>query len=107
MYNRLYEFLEFINLIYDLQFGFLQKHSTSLIHLTDKTREKIDKGNFGCGICVDFQKVFDTVHYDILIRKLNYYGVRGIANQSFSSHLGNRNQFVSINGHSSDLHFIR
>ena len=100
MYNRLYQFLEFNNLIYDLQFGFFKNI------LTDKTREKIDKGNFSCGICVDFQKVFDTVHHDILIRKLNYYSVRGIANQSFSSYLGNRNQFVSINGHSSDLHFI-
>ena len=39
MYNHLYKFLE-TNLIYSLQFGFRQKHSTShaLIHLTDKIR---------------------------------------------------------------------
>ena len=50
MYNCLYEFLESKNLMYDLQFGFQQKHSTShaLVHLTDKIQEHLDKGNFGC-----------------------------------------------------------
>ena len=56
MYNCLNEFLEFRNLIYDLPFGFQQKQSTplALIHLTDRIREQIGKGNFGCGIFVDF-----------------------------------------------------
>ena len=64
MYNRLYKFLETNNLIYSLQFGFRQKHLTShaLIHLTDKIREQLDKGNFACGIFVDFQKAFYTVY---------------------------------------------
>ena len=63
MYNLLYEFLESKNLIYDLQFGFRQKYSTShaLIHLTDKIQEQLDKGNFSCGILVDSQKAFYTV----------------------------------------------
>ena len=99
MYNRLYKFLETNNLIYSLQFGFRQKHSTShaFIHLTDKIREQLDKGNFACGIFVDFQKALHTVDHQILIQKLNYYGIRGIANNWFSSYLQNRTQFVSIN----------
>ena len=109
MYNRLYEFLESKNLIYDLQFGFRQKHSTChvLIHLTDKIREQIDKGNFGCGIFADFQNSFGTVDHNVLILKLNYYGVRGTANNWFSSYLENRTEFVSINSYPSDFHFIR
>ena len=108
MYNRLYKFLETNNLIYSLQFGFRQKHSTShaLIHLTDKIREQLDKGNFACGIFVDFQKAFDTVDHQILIQKLNYYGIRGIANNWFSSYLQNRTQFVSINGFDSNVNAI-
>ena len=37
---------------------------------------------------------------------MNYYGVRGTANNWFSSYLENRTQFLSINGYSSNLHFI-
>ena len=108
MYNRLYKFLETNNLIYSLQFGFRQKHLTShaLIHLTDKIREQLDKGNFACGIFVDFQNAFDTVDHQILIQKLNYYGIRGIANNWFSSYLQNRTQFVSINGFDSNVNAI-
>ena len=89
MYNCLYKFQETNNLIYSLQFGFRQKHSTSraLIHLTDKITEQIDKVNFACGIVIDFQKAFDTVDHQILIQKLNYYGIRGTANNWFSSYL--------------------
>ena len=73
MYNRLYKFLESKNLIYDLLFHFPQKHSTShaLVHLTDKIREQLDKGNFGRGIFAEFQKAFDTVDHNTIIQKLN------------------------------------
>ena len=72
MYNRLYSSLEMNSVIYDLQFGFRRKYSTSraLIHLTDKIRQQLDSGNFACGIFVDLQKAFDTVDYDILIQKI-------------------------------------
>ena len=105
MYNRLYKFLESNDFIYSLQFGFRQNYSTShaLIHLTEEIRNQLDHGRFGCGIFIDFQKAFDTVDHDILIYKLNHYGVRGIPNNWFSSYLKNRKQFVSINGFNSDL----
>ena len=104
----MYKFQETNNLIYSLQFGFRQKHLTShaFTHLTDKIREQLDKGNFACGIFVDFQKAFDTVDHQILIQKLNYYGIRGIANNWFSSYLQNRTQFVSINGFDSNVNAI-
>ena len=76
MYKWLYNFLELNSVIYDLQFGFRQKYSTShaLIHLTDKIREQLDSGKFACGIFVDLQKAFD-----IPIQKSNHYGIRGVA----------------------------
>ena len=88
------------------QFGFRQKYSTThaLIHLTDKIRHEIDKGNYACGIFVDFQKAFNTVDHHILLKKtIEYYGVRGISNKWFASYLSNRKQFVSINGYKSHL----
>ena len=39
----------------------------SLIHLTDKIRNKTDKGNYPYGIFVDFQRAFDTVNHHILL----------------------------------------
>ena len=47
MHNRLYKFLEKKEIIFSLQFGFRQKYSTThaLIHLIDKIRHEIDRGN--------------------------------------------------------------
>ena len=70
---------------------------------SDKLREQLDNGKYGCRISVDFQKVFDTVDHAILTQKLNYYGVRGNANNWFSSYFQNRTQFITINGFNSDL----
>ena len=71
--------------------------------VTDKVRHEIDKGNYACGIFVDFQNAFDTVGHYILPKKLEYYSVRGISNKWFALYLSNRKQFVSINGYKSNL----
>ena len=103
MYNRICKFFSDNNLIYSLQFGFRQKYSTvhTLISLTENIRKNLDEGNIGCGIFVDF--TFDTVEHDILLSKLEHYGIRGLANEWFKSYLSNRNQYVSINGYDSNL----
>ena len=103
VYARLYSFLNLHNCIYELQFGFRAKHSTNhaLFSLTEMIREALDNSNFACGIFIDLQKAFDTVDHHILLKKLDYYGVRGLANNWFKSYLSNRQQFVSINGFNS------
>ena len=46
------EFLELHNVLYENQFGFRKNNSTifALIQITEKIKESIDKGKFGCGI---------------------------------------------------------
>ena len=56
-------------------------------------QKQLHKENFECGIFVDIQKAFDTVDYDTLIQKLNYYCVRGTVNNWFSSYLETGTQF--------------
>ena len=60
------------------------------------------KDIFSCGVFIDLQKAFDTVDHDILFRKLELYGIRGICNQWFRSYLKGRKQYVSLNGKKSD-----
>ena len=109
MFNRLYSFLEFHNCIYDLQFGFREMHSTNhaLMSMIQQIRDTMDDGNIAVGVFVDFQKAFDTVNHDILLRKLDHYGVRGISNSWFKSYLTDRKQYVSLDGTDSDQEFIK
>ena len=50
------------------QFGFRENNSTTyaLMEITEKIKESIDRGKFGCGIFIDLGKAFDTVNHDIL-----------------------------------------
>ena len=43
------------------------------------------------------------VNHEILLEKLNHYGIHGIANNWFLSYLKDRKQSVSINGNSSQF----
>ena len=93
------------NFIYDLQFGFRQNVSTAhaLINLTENIRQALDEGYIGYGIFVDLQKAFDTVDHEILLAKLNHYGICGVSNDWFRSYLSDCQQYVSINGYDSGL----
>ena len=108
VHSRVYTFLEDFQCIYSLQFGFRKKHSTNhaLIEITETIRQALDDKKMACGVFVDLQKAFDTVNHDILISKLEHYGIRGTANQWFSSYLTNRTQYVSILGYDSSTKTI-
>ena len=109
MHKRLYNFVEENQIVYPLQFGFRKNFSTTLalLSLTEEIQQEMDKGRFGCGIFIDFQKAFDTVDHNILVKKLDHYGIRGVSNSWFKSYLNNRKQYVSINGFNSELNDIK
>ena len=46
------------------------------MQITEKIKESIEKGKFGCGIFIDLRKAFDTVNHDILLLKLEHYCIR-------------------------------
>ena len=109
VHTRVYSFLEEFNCLYSYQFGFRKKHSTNhaLIEITETIRQALDNKKMACGVFVDLQKAFDTVNHEILVAKLEHYGIRGTANAWFSSYLSNRTQYVSILGFDSSTKTIR
>ena len=102
-YKRLYSFLEQFKILYMYQFGFRELHNTNmaLLILMDKLMTALDNDEYAIGIFLDFSKAFDTVDHDILLRKLNFYGIRGTPHEWIRSYLSEREQFTSYNGYTS------
>ena len=109
VHERTYNFLEKYNCLYKYQYGFRKSHSTkhALIEITEKIRKALDSRKFACGIFVDLQKAFDTVNHEILLKKLEHYGIRGNSNSWFKSYLNDRKQLVSINGIDSETQIMK
>jgi hypothetical protein len=99
MRTRLSSFLTKFKILYELQFGFRNDHSTTLatIDIIERIRDALDKGDKVLGIYLDLQKAFDTVDHQILLDKLDHYGIRGNCLSWFSSYLTGRSQFVCVN----------
>ena len=70
-------------------------------------RNALDKGNFACGVFIDLQKAFYTINHDILLSKLNHYGIRGVAFNWFKSYLSDRTQYKTINNERSEIQNIK
>ena len=89
VHKRVSNFLSEQNALYEKQFSFRNISSTMHIHteLTEKIRQACDSGQFACGVFLDLQKAFYKVNHNILLRKLEYYGIRGLSNICFKSYL--------------------
>ena len=96
-------------ILYYKQFGFQKDFSTNhaILNLLEIIQKALDDGQIACGIFIDFEKAFDTVSHDILLEKLDHYGIRGISNDWFRSYLSDRSQYISINGCNSDYRTIK
>ena len=75
----------------------------SILSIIDIVQQAIDQGDPSCSIFLDFSKAFDIVDRAALIEKLDFYGIRDIAKDWFTSYLPNRQEFVTVNGIESDL----
>lgn len=97
--KRLYEYFEANKILSPNQFGFRRGLSTqNAIHsLSDTIASLLDINKKPLAIFIDLAKAFDTVSHKLLLKKLEKYGIRGLALQLLKEYLSDREQYVKVN----------
>ena len=104
IYNKVFEFLVRYEILFESQYGFRAGHNTThaTLDFIKDIENTIESGNYAIGVFCDLSKAFDTLNHDILLSKLDHYGIRGTALMWFDSYLKNRAQYVDLNGYKSE-----
>ena len=99
MYKRTYNYLQNRGLIYKSQYGFRSNHSCELAscELLGEIVKGLENKKHTAVVYLDLSKAFDTLDHDILLRKMERYGIRGNALAWFTSYLTNRKLRAKIN----------
>ena len=89
MYKRTYNFLTENNQIYHSQYGFRAKHSCehAIGDLVSHVLKNQEQKRYTAALFLDLSKAFDTLNHDLLLKKLDLYGIRGVALNWFKSYL--------------------
>ena len=108
MYNRLYEYVQENDILYEKQFGFRANYSTdhALTEFTQNILQAFDRNEFTLGIFIDISKAFDTVDHEILLEKLQAYGIQNVNLKWFKSYLRHRKQCISILDKNTDYEYV-
>ena len=75
--------------------------------MIDRIIQELDKGNTPLNIFLDLSKAFDTLDHEIMLYKLEYYGVTGPTLQLLRSYLSDRKQYVEFEYLKSDSSNIK
>ena len=104
MFIQIYNYFQSNKLFYNSQFGFREGHSTEFaaLELTEQLIHNLEINNLPLSIFVDLSKAFDTLDHNILIYKLQHYGISGKSSDLIYNYLHNRTQFVDLDGTVSD-----
>ena len=106
--NQIHSYFHVNDLYFCSQYGFRKEHSTELavLELIDRITQQLDKGTTPINVYLDLSKAFDTLHHNILLHKLKYYGIEGTALRLFESYLNERQQYVDLDGTNSNYNRI-
>ena len=98
-FPRTAAFFEKHTIILQIQYEFRANHSTThaLLDVITSSFDNINYNNYtALYLFLDLKKAFGTVNRDILLHKLECYGVRGVAHGLFSSFPFKRFQYVRV-----------
>ena len=109
IYDQLYCYLQEFKLLSPNQFGFTKGRSTAhaVRQLCDEFVDNLDNGKITSAVFLDLSKAFDTVNHQILIKKLEHYGIRGLPLQLLISYLNDRYQYTIVNSVKSNLKQVK
>ena len=96
--DRLLNFFEANKILTQNQFGFRKHYSTELAitEIYNNLLNNLENNKHTCAIFLDLAKAFDSVDHNILLRKLERYGIRGTSLELMKSYLSNRRHYVHI-----------
>ena len=91
-------YLDNNNLIQKHQYGFRKNHSIeyAALHIVNYLNYELDRNRTPTNVYLNFFKAFDTLSHNILLRKLEHYGVCDSALNFMKSYLEHRKQFVQF-----------
>lgn len=98
IYNNLYNYIEKHNILSKEQMGFRKNKSIhdALYTFLKTVLKGIDGKKEVTALYMDMTKAFDCVNHDLLLAKLEAYGMRGKARDIIESYLRNREQRTEI-----------
>ena len=99
VYKRTFHFIQSNKILNNNQYGFREKHSTinAITALTGDVIKALENKDSVLSVFLDLSKAFDTIDHQILLHKLEFYGIRGTPLKWFKSYLSNRKQYVKYN----------
>ena len=77
-----------------------------MMHLLDTVGDAMNKNEYSLAIFCDLSRAFDMVPIDLLLKKLESNGIRGLGLKWFESYLRDRVQFVKIGNSNSSYQNI-
>ena len=105
VYNKIFDFLVRYEILFKSQYGFRRGHNTThaTLDFLKTVEAAVKQGEIAVGVFCDLSKAFDTLDHEILLSKLDHYGIRGKWLSWIRSYLTNRQQFVDMDGVKSSL----
>lgn len=107
--NRLVRYFDGMSLFCDQQYGYLKNKSTiqAICDIIDNVIQGFDDWNKTSATLLDLSKAFDCVCHELLMDKLQYYGIRGDSLKLFQSYLADRRQTVVIGNRRSTEYVVK